>query len=418
MLASSAKFLEEALLVSRPHNQKRLRPARTPTDQKDCSSLRSCIEASPAELEHLARYRSRRPSKIASASRSTSSAAEDGPRPSRWRPPLPEPLPPGARLPPSRTRGAAGEPVLVAASAMKMTRCPAPHAIDRHLDGRESSPAAARTDGPSRTPQPSSSCHSRTTPAATRVSRAGAGRAGWRGSRPRSARRAAARSAPPRRRPARPTARPSAPAWTASASACAGRGQRLRVVGEGQQGAAAALDVEDQVAVDQHDQRARLAAGPVAGRRRGSPSPVSTTRPARAAPRRTGWPGRWRPAPARGGRRWPSASSASARSRSTAPGTANWAAPRPRRSSRGGPRRAPPAPPAPGRPRRTRRSTPSAIDRAAGDHAVPFEQQRRPGRRPAGSGRGRARAAGTSGRPPWAGRPRRRHRRAGRPGRR
>ena len=113
---------------------------------------------------------------------------------------------------------------------------------------------------------------------------------------------------------------------------CVDRGlQQAGVVGEGQQGAAAALDVQGELAVDEHDQGAGLAARPVAGVLAGA------ARSARAGRRRTGWPGRSRRAPARGrsgalargSSSARSSAAAIARSRSTAPGSANCAAPRP-----------------------------------------------------------------------------------------
>ena len=93
-----------------------------------------------------------------------------------------------------------------------------------------------------------------------------------------------------------------------------------RVVGIGQQRPAAPLDVQDEVAVDQHDHGAGLAAGPVASR----------TSPGRS--------GQGRAAPyglagSAAASTWVSGGSTAARSsariRSTAPGSANWAPPSP-----------------------------------------------------------------------------------------
>ena len=78
------------------------------------------------------------------------------------------------------------------------------------------------------------------------------------------------------------------------------RGRRARagitcqVVGPGEQGLAAALDVEGERAVDEHHHGAGLAAGPVAGDLR-LPSASRAGR-ARAGRRRRGWRGRWPPA--------------------------------------------------------------------------------------------------------------------------
>ena len=101
-----------------------------------------------------------------------------------------------ARSPSNRTRSGSVAP-------HHASRVPTPHA-------QRAQPTAASTDGPSRTPQPAASCHSRTMPSSA-VSRVGAGPAGWRGSRPRSGRRAAATSGPTRRRRVRRTSRPALP---------------------------------------------------------------------------------------------------------------------------------------------------------------------------------------------------------------
>ena len=126
--------------------------------------------------------------------------------------------------------------------------------------------------------------------------------------------------------------RPSWPSRTASDSASTAGCSRCRVVGPGEQGAPAALDVEDQPSVDQHDEGAGLAAR-ACGRR-----PRRRLGTATAPRRRTGWPGRSPRAPARAATRRALARGSSsarsraaptARSRSTAPGSANCAAPRP-----------------------------------------------------------------------------------------
>ena len=72
-------------------------------------------------------------------------------------------------------------------------------------------------------------------------------------------------------------------------------GCAVGVVGERQQRAAAALDVDDQLAVDQHHEGAGLAARPVAD--------AVAARRATAARRRRGWRGRSRPAPRTASRR-------------------------------------------------------------------------------------------------------------------
>ena len=129
---------------------------------------------------------------------------------------------------------------------------------------------------------------------------------------------------------------PSAPSRTASASASTAGGRHAVVARERQQRLAAALDVEHERAVDEHDQRSGLARRLVAA--------LGLALAARAGQRRTGWPGRWRRARPRGPRRgagaagWCAAShppgtgvshsgvslaglaAASARMRSTAPG--------------------------------------------------------------------------------------------------
>ena len=181
-----------------------------------------------------------------------------------------------------------------------------------------------------------------------------------------------------------------------------GRREQVGVVGPGEQGAAAALDVQGQRAVDQHDQRAGLAARAVAaalGRRRRPPGPAT------AAPRRRGWPGRWRPARPRSAWRR-SATSEKVRSRSMAPAVPNCAAPE------AGDEVAAPAAAGllergehlvdGGEPARH----PLAHHGAAGDHAVPVEQPlgggvgpagrvgvERRQQRPAAGGLGRAGAA-------------------------
>ncbi len=129
-----------------------------------------------------------------------------------------------------------------------------------------------------------------------------------------------------------------------------GRGsQHVGLVGPGEQRAAAALDVEHERAVDEHHQRARLAAGPVPAR------DLAGLRGPAAAPRRTGWPGRSRrarapPAAARG-RGGQAPRRARGRSRRAAR-TARRRAPR--RRSRGGSARRPRTPRARGRRRRSR----------------------------------------------------------------
>src|SRR4029450_8342821 len=123
--------------------------------------------------------------------------------------------------------------------------------------------------------------------------------------------------------------------------------QPLLVVGEGEQGPAAALHVQDQVAVDQDHHRPGLAArpvpGPLAGAAGGGPA-----RPGRGGPgARSRCASRVLPAAVRSGQAraapyglagsaaastwvWgEDGGSVRARRRSTAPGTANWAPPRP-----------------------------------------------------------------------------------------
>ena len=90
---------------------------------------------------------------------------------------------------------------------------------------------------------------------------------------------------------------PSAPSRTASASASAAGATQAVVVGEAQQRLAAALDVEHDLAVDEHDERARLAARPVAAScgGQGSAAPyglagsVAASTSARASSRRLRW---------------------------------------------------------------------------------------------------------------------------------
>ena len=170
--------------------------------------------------------------------------------------------------------------------------------------------------------------------------------------------------------------RPRAPSRTASASASAAACSGARVVGEGQQRAATPLDVEHQLAVDQHDQRAGLAAGAVAGGLAPALGPG-------AARHRRGSPGRRRPAPPSGpvgrrpppgcpGRPWwdgcggrcrpPCRRAAAGSGPQPVDRAPSRTAPRrgPRRSSPGAPGRRPRTRPAPGRRRRTRRRTPSA----------------------------------------------------------
>ena len=204
-----------------------------------------------------------------------------------------------------------------------------------------------------------------------------------------------------RRRPSRRSAGPARPARTAVGRArrIAG-GERVGVVGEGEQGPAAALDVQRQLAVDQHHERAGLAAGPVA--RRGCRRRSAGR--ARAARRRRGWPGRSRPARRRAG-----LSSAVARVAGERAQPVDRAGRR-----RTGRRRAPldevAAPAAAGLLERGQHLVDAgeaaghalAHHRAAGDHAVPLEQPlgrgvRAPGRvglelgqqRPAAGGRRR-----------------------------
>ena len=145
-------------------------------------------------------------------------------------------------------------------------------------------------------------------------------------SRPRRAPRAAGSSPPPSS--CSPSAfstvsRPSAPRRAASASDCGRRREQVGVVGPGEQGAAAALDVERERAVDQDDQRAGLAPGPVAAARRSSRSGQGSAAPYGLAGSVAA------SATASGLRRVGRRTSAKVRSRSIAPAVPNWAAPRP-----------------------------------------------------------------------------------------
>ena len=148
-----------------------------------------------------------------------------------------------------------------------------------------------------------------------------------------------------------------------------------------------------QLAVDEHDQRAGLAPGPVPGADRPPGGPASGS----AAPRvgRVGG----REHQGRGCRSRRSRRAVGAQPVDRARRWRTGRRPAPRRSSRGGTGRSPRRPRAPGRPRRSRRGVRSADDRAAGDDAVAVEQRLGQRRAPAGSGRARARAAATSGRP-------------------
>ena len=159
--------------------------------------------------------------------------------------------------------------------------------------------------------------------------------------------------------------RPSAPRRAASASDSAAGVSRVGVVGPGEQGAAAALDVERQLR-RRPAPPARRPCGRAGGRR-------SARCRARGVRRRRGWPGRWRP-----GRRRPAwrrrSTSLKVRSRSMAPGGAELGGAQPvdevaapaaagvlegREHLVGG-----------GEPARL----PLADDGAADDHAVPVEQ--------------------------------------------
>ena len=87
----------------------------------------------------------------------------------------------------------------------------------------------------------------------------------WGGILPARARVRRACRAPPRRRHAAPRAGRARPSRAAAASASAARLHHALVVAVREQRPAAALDVEHEAAVDQHDRRAGLAPGPMPG---------------------------------------------------------------------------------------------------------------------------------------------------------
>ena len=156
--------------------------------------------------------------------------------------------------------------------------------------------------------------------------------------------------------------RPSAPSLTADGQRRRRRFEHRRVVAPGQQRLAAALDVEHQLTVDQHHQRAGLPAGPVRARR--LPGPAGQ---GRAAP-------------------YGFAGSAAASTTARRPRRAAPAGRRPRLGRTAGPRARPPRPaPASGRPHpapRTaqrqalRRSTRAGTGRPPPSRAAPGTQRR------------------------------------------
>ena len=165
------------------------------------------------------------------------------------------------------------------------------------------------------------------------------------------------------------------PRRTSSASAAsAGPRFSLRAVGQREQRAAAALDVQLGLAVAQHDVRARRRAR--RGRRRAS---------ARAASRRTGWPGPSPRAPCSSGRAAPRARRAAARSRPAARTARRRGRPR---TSRGGRRRA-------SRGRRARDRRPRTLQGPA--RAATARRVSTPCRSSSSSAIARARSAGSAG---------------------